>query len=204
MERVREATGGETGFYPTTRKPKELSYKDSEGKEHKVELTYEQQQAFQTACAVTQMSYTEAMMGNANYKGASADEQAALLKRCYDFAYQDAKARVLGEDAADGWVEHAKNAQREIGMSPTDYLYYYEKYGPNIMGGSGYETTRRMKNAGVSIDQWAKMKSRVDTDGNGVVYKEEVTAYIEANFDAGKWSTIFDAYKGGRNWKNPY
>lgn len=203
MERVREATG-ETGFYPTTRKPKELSYKDSEGEEHRVELSYEQQQAFQTACAVTQMSYTEAMMSNAHYKGASADEQAALLKRCYDFAYQDAKAGVLGDDAADGWVKHAKNAQREIGLSPTDYLYYYEKYGANIMSGSGYETTCRMKKAGVQIDQWAKMKSRVDADGNSSVSKAEVTAYIEKNFPAGKWSTIFDAYKGSRNWKNPY
>ena len=203
MERVREATG-ETGFYPTTRKPSELTYTDDNGKEHRVALSYEEQQKFQSACSATQMAYTESMMNNSRYKRASVSEQAALLERCYDFAYQDAKAGVLGNDAVPAWVLHAKNAQREAGLSPTDYLYYYEKYGSGIMSGSGYETTRRMKDAGLTIDQWADMKNAVDADGNKSVTKAEVTSYIESNFGRDQWSGLFDAYKGNRNWKNPY
>ena len=203
MERVREATG-ETGFYPTTRKPSELTYKDKEGKEHKTVLTYEQQQKFQAACSATQMSYTESMMNNSRYKKATPEMQAGLLKRCYDFAYQDAKAGVLGKDAADSWVLHAKNAKSELGISPTDYLFYYEKYGSGIMSGSGLETTRRMKSAGLTIEQWARMKANLDADGNDSVTKAEVTAYIEATFDREQWGDLFDAYKGNRNWKSPY
>lgn len=203
MERVRGATG-ETGFYPTTRKPKELTYKDKDGEEHRVTLSYEEQQKFQSTCAATQMSYTESMMKSSLYKGADAAEQADLLNRCYEFAYQDAKAGILGKDAVGAWVYHAKNAKSEIGMSPTDYLYYYEKYGGNVMSGSGYETTRRMKNAGVSIDEWVRMKNAVDSDASKSVTKGEVTAYIEKHFDKSEWGKVFDAYKGNRTWKNPY
>lgn len=203
MERVREETG-ETGFYPTTRKPDKLSWKDEEGKTHEVALDYEQQQRFQAACSAVQMSMTAEMIGSGLYKRADEVEQAALLKRCYDYAYQQAKAGVLGDEAVDGWVVNARKARQELGISTADFLCYYEKYGSDVMGGSGYDKTRRMVEAGLSIDQWAAMKNKVDTDGNGSVKKDEVTGYIEANFPREKWSGLFDAYKGGSNWKNPY
>ena len=72
------------------------------------------------------------------------------------------------------------------------------------MGGNGYDKTKRMVAAGLTIDQWAAMKGKVDADGNGSVKKAEVTGYIEANFPKEKWRSLFDAYKGGSNWKNPY
>ena len=203
MERVREETG-QTGFYPTTRKPDKLSWKDEAGKTHEVALDYEQQQRFQAACSAVQMSMTAEMIGSGLYKRADEGEQAALLKRCYDYAYQQAKAGVLGDEAVDGWVVNARKARQELGISTADFLCYYEKYGSGVMGGSGYDKTRRMVEAGLSIDQWATMKNKVDTDGNGSVKKAEVTAYIEANFPREKWSSLFDAYKGGSNWKNPY
>lgn len=203
MERVREETG-QTGFYPTTRKPDKLSWKDEEGKTHEVALDYEQQQRFQAACSAVQMSMTAEMIGSGLYKRADEGEQAALLKRCYDYAYQQAKAGVLGDEAVDGWVVNARKARQDLGISTADFLFYYEKYGSGVMGGSGYDKTRRMVEAGLSIDQWAAMKNKVDADGNGSVKKAEVTAYIEANFPREKWSSLFDAYKGGSNWKNPY
>lgn len=203
MERVREETG-QTGFYPTTRKPDKLSWKDEAGKTHEVALDYEQQQRFQAACSAVQMSMTAELIGSGLYKRADEGEQAALLKRCYDYAYQQAKAGVLGDEAVDGWVVNARKARQELGISTADFLCYYEKYGSGVMGGSGYDKTRRMVEAGLSIDQWAAMKNKVDTDGNGSVKKAEVTAYIEANFPREKWSSLFDAYKGGSNWKNPY
>lgn len=203
MERVRKATG-ETGFYPAVRKPATLSYTDKDGKEHEVELDYEQKQKFQASCSAVQMSVTADMIGSGLYKNAGSDRQAALLDRCYDYAYQYAKSKVLGEEAADQWVRNAQRARQDLGISTTDFLYYYEKYGGGVMSSSGYEKTKRMVSAGLTIDQWAGFRDQVDTDGNGSVKKAEVTDYIEANFPAGQWSAIFEAYKGNSNWKNPY
>ena len=203
MERVRGATG-ETGFYPTTRKPGSLSYKDADGKEHTVVLDYDQKQAFQAACATGQMAYTAAMMETSIYKAAGDTTKAELLDRCYKYSYEAAKAEVLGDEAVDKWVLHARNAKSELGMSTADYLANFEKYGSDVMSGTGFEKTKRMLDAGLSLDDWAKMRGSVDADKNGSVKKAELTDYIEAHFPQDKWRDLFDAYKGGQNWKNPY
>lgn len=203
MERVRGATG-ETGFYPTTRKPDSLSYKDPDGKEHTVVLDYDQKQAFQKACATGQMAYTAAMMKTSIYKAAGDTTKAELLDRCYKYSYDAAKAEVLGDGAVDKWVLHARNAKSELGMSTADYLANFEKYGSDVMSGTGFEKTKRMLDAGLSLDDWAKMRGNVDADKNGSVKKAELTGYIESHFPQDKWRALFDAYKGGQNWKNPY
>ena len=203
MERVRGATG-ETGFYPTTRKPDSLSYKDPDGKEHTVTLDYDQKQAFQKACATGQMAYTAAMMKTSIYKAAGDTTKADLLDRCYKYSYDAAKAEVLGDEAVDKWVLHARNAKSELGMSTADYLANLEKYGSDVMSGTGFDKTKRMLDAGLSLDDWAKMRGSVDTDKNGSVKKAELTGYIESHFPQDKWRELFDAYKGGQNWKNPY
>ena len=61
-----------------------------------------------------------------------------------------------------------------------------------------------MLDAGLSLDDWAKMRGSVDADKNGSVKKAELTDYIEAHFPKEQWRALFDAYKGGQNWKNPY
>lgn len=203
MERVRGATG-ETSFYPTTRKPDSLSYKDADGKEHTVVLDYDQKQAFQAACATVQMAYTAAMMKTSIYKTAGDTTKAELLDRCYKYSYEAAKAEVLGDEAVDKWVLHARNAKSELGMSTADYLANFEKYGSDVMSGTGFDKTKRMLDAGLSLDDWAKMRRSVDADKNGNVKKAELTGYIEAHFPKEQWRALFDAYKGGQNWKNPY
>lgn len=203
MERVRGATG-ETGFYPTTRKPDSLSYKDADGKEHTVVLDYDQKQAFQATCATGQMAYTAAMMKTSIYKAAGDTTKAELLDRCYKYSYEVAKAELLGDGAVDKWVLHARNAKSELGMSTADYLANFEKYGSDVMSGTGFDKTKRMLDAGLSLDDWAKMRGSVDADKNGNVKKAELTGYIEAHFPQDKWRELFDAYKGGQNWKNPY
>ena len=203
MERVRGATG-ETGFYPTTRKPDSLSYKDADGNEHTVTLDYDQKQAFQKSCATGQMAYTAAMMKTSIYKAAGDTTKAELLDRCYKYSYEAVKAEVLGDEAVDKWVLHARNAKSELGMSTADYLANLEKYGSDVMSGTGFDKTKRMLDAGLSLDDWAKMRGSVDTDKNGSVKKAELTGYIESHFPQDKWRALFDAYKGGQNWKNPY
>lgn len=143
-------------------------------------------------------------MGSRRYKAADAQLQAELLKRCYDYSYNRAKMEVLGKDAAPAWVDHAQHSKQELGISTADYFYYYETLGSGIMSGSGYEKTKRMVKAGVSLEAWGKMKPSLDADDSGSVNKAELTAYIEAHFPKEKWRQIFDAYNGNGSWKNPY
>ena len=203
MERVRGETG-DTSFYPTTRKPDELSYKDKSGTEHTVSLDYDQKQKFQAACASGQMAYTAAMMETQHYKTADSETKAALLERCRLYSYEEAKAEVLGDSAVDAWVKHARMAQSELHMSTAEYLAGLEQYGSGMMSGTGFDKTKRMLDAGLSLADWSKMRESVDADKNGSVKKDELTSYIEAHFPKERWSALFDAYKGGQNWKNPY
>lgn len=123
MERVRSVTG-ETGFYPAVRKPATLSYTDKDGKEHEVELDYSQKQQFQAVCGAAQMNLMADMIGSAGYKSSGAARQADLLSDVYRYAYQYAKAGVLGEDSADKWVKNTMSAQKSVGLSPTTVILY--------------------------------------------------------------------------------
>lgn len=202
MARVREETG-ETGFYPSKSIPAKVSY-TKDGVTHEAELTFEQRQQYQMARSGAQMSVSAALIGSNGYQNADAKTQAALLDRAYDYANQFARGQVLGKGSMEGWAVNSQTAQADIGVSQAEFFCLYEKYGSGIMGGSGYEKTKRMVKAGLTVDQWAAMKSKVDADGNGSANKAEVTRYIEGHFPRKQWRQIFDAYKGGSNWKNPY
>lgn len=202
MERVRGETG-KTDFYPASKIPYSLSI-TKDGKTREVKLDYKQRQAFQASRSSTQMATLAGVMGSRRYKAADAQLQAELLKRCYDYSYNRAKMEVLGKDAAPAWVDHAQHSKQELGISTADYFYYYETLGSGIMSGSGYEKTKRMVKAGVSLEAWGKMKPSLDADDSGSVNKAELTAYIEAHFPKEKWRQIFDAYNGNGSWKNPY
>lgn len=202
MERVREKTG-ETGFYPSKSIPTKLSY-TKDGVQHEKQLTWEQRQQYQMARSGAQMSVSAALLGSSSYRKADAKTQAALLDRAHDYANQFARGQVLGADSVESWVRNSQTAQADIGVSQAEFFALYEKYGSEIMGGTAYGKTKRMVKAGLSVDQWAAMKSKVDADGSGNVKKSELETYIERHFPRAKWRQIFDAYKGGSNWKNPY
>lgn len=203
MNRVYRETGT-VDFFPTTRKPDSLSYTDKDKKEHIVSLDYDQQQQFQKDCAALQMASTADMIASQSYKRASAEEQAVLLTRCYTYAYESAKSEILGEDAVDAWVGHAKNARSELGMSTTDYLYYYEKYGSSVMSGLGFEKTQRMLKAGFSVEDRVDMKNNIDADKNDSVSQSEARKYLDSRGytraqKADLWTII------NKSWKmNPY
>ena len=203
MERVREKTG-ETSFYPSKSIPSELSYTDKNDKQHTATLNYEQKQKYQTARSGAQMSVSAAMLGNPLYRKADAKTQAELLEQVHKYANEHARGQVLGKDSMGKWALNSQTAQKDLGMSQTDYLYYYVKYGSEVMSGTGYDATQRMVKAGLSIDQWVKMKNSVDANDNDSVSKTEVMSYIERNYPRTQWRTLFEAYKGNRTWKNPY
>ena len=169
MERVRGETG-ETGFYPTKRIPSELS---ADGE--KVKLDYEARQDFQRDRGTMTMLTTADMMGSSYYKNADSATQVKLLTLCGDYAYQRAKANVMGEDAAEKWVLNAAAAQKELGISTTEYLSLYHRHGSEYLSGSGYESLRDAVRNGLSVEEYIAYKGAVkgltadkDAKGNSI------------------------------------
>lgn len=116
MERVRENTGN-TSFYPSKSIPKDLS---SDGET--MELSYEERQQFQRERGTTILVVMSEMMGTSTYKRSGSEEQSALLDLCSEYAYQEAKATVMGDDAVDSWVTAARDARRKGGLSTGAFL----------------------------------------------------------------------------------
>lgn len=116
MERVRENTGN-TSFYPSKSIPKALS---SDGET--MALSYEERQQFQRERGTTILVVMSEMMGTSTYKRSGSEEQSALLDLCSEYAYQEAKATVMGDDAVDSWVTAARDARRNGGLSTGAFL----------------------------------------------------------------------------------
>ena len=116
MERVREDTGN-TSFYPSKSIPKTLT---SDGET--MALSYEERQQFQRERGTTIMVVMSEMMGTSTYKRSGSEEQSALLDLCSEYAYQAAKATVMGDDAVDSWVTAARDARRNGGLSTGAFL----------------------------------------------------------------------------------
>lgn len=183
LERVRGKTG-DASFYPDKSAPSKLS---GDGRE--VSLSYAQRQDFQKVRGSTALVTMGQMLGSSAYKSASSEAKAELLSACNDYAYQVAKAGVLGSGSVDSWVLNAKNARRELGVSTAEYIALYQKYGGNLMSGSGYEKTREAVKAGLTVEEYAEYKGSVsgltaDKDANGTSIsgskKEKVIAAIDA------------------------
>lgn len=170
MQRVREATG-DAAFYPTKAIPSKVSYtKDGETVEK--ELTYEQRQNYQRDRGATLMVTMADVMATSAYKNATSAGKDELLTLCYNYANQTAKGNVIGPDSVDSWVQHAKDAKNELGISTAEYLALYHRYGSDIMSGSGYEKTLEAVDAGLSVAEYAAYKNSVkgltaDKDANG-------------------------------------
>ena len=64
------------------------------------------------------------VMGTKAYKSASADKQAKLLNDVNTYAYEVAKASVLGKGAAYQWVQKTLDVQESIGL-PTSAVIIY-------------------------------------------------------------------------------
>ena len=203
MTRVRDKTGI-VDFYPTTRKPSEVKYTDKNGNEHKVELSYEQKQKYQATASAAQMTTTAELIGSSAYKSANADMQAKLLKRCLDYSNQYAKAQILGKDSVDAWVRNSQTAQKDIGISQSEFFYYYEKYGSDLMGGGAYEKLKAAVSAGLTVDQYAHLKANDNVDGKGKVSQDDAQKYLDSTSysretKAALWNIIDSSWKN-----NPY
>lgn len=186
MARVREETG-ETDFYPTKKTPGYLSYKDKRGEEHKVDLTYEQRQAFQATRSTTQLVVLAGMMGNRHYKNADAETRAELLKACHDYANDKAKAEVLLKTEAKNGYEvpsQYKKAQTAQGAGVLADYYVYKlkrnEYEEKLGKGAAGEALRRELMGDKSLT--ARQKQTLDElliSDNVILQKNVVVDYSD-------------------------
>lgn len=126
MARVREATGA-SSFYPSKSIPKELSYTDENGKKHIASLDYEQRQNFQRDRNTLAIITGTNVMASAAYKNATATKQAELLDDANYYAYEVAKANVMGSDSISAWVNKTMDATRATGLNPATVIVYRDK-----------------------------------------------------------------------------
>lgn len=173
LETLRGQTG-ETSFYPSKSIPSSLSYTDDNGNSHSVSMDYEQRQDYQRDRGSTALLTMADMMGTSAYKSAGTARKAELMDLCKEYAFDAAKANILGDESVSKWVTLARDAQKELGMSTAEYLAAYSKYGSEIMS-SGIEKTKEALDAGLTLEEYAGYKDSVsgltadkDADGNSI------------------------------------
>ena len=179
MEALRERTG-ETSFYPSKSAPSEVSY-TKDGKTYSKALTYEERQDYLRDRGAVAMTTLSSMMGSSAYRNANDTTKTELLDLCNDYASQRAKKTILGADSVPAWVNNAETAQKDLGVSPAEYLALYHQYGAGVMSGTAYEKTKQAVAAGMTVDEYVSAKEDANTNGKSGVNKEEAIAYLDGS-----------------------
>ena len=203
MEALRERTG-DTSFYPSKSAPSEVSYTDEDGNQHSKALTYEERQDYLRDRGAVALTTLSSMMGSSAYKRANDTTKTELLDLCNDYASQRAKKTILGGDSVPAWVNNAETAQKDLGVSPAEYLALYHQYGAGIMSGTAYEKTKQAVAAGLTVQQYVDMKNGLDANGNGSVSQAEARAYLDQqDYSREQKSDLWHIIN--KSWKkNPY
>lgn len=199
-QRLREETG-RTDFYPSSRIPKTLSMDGEE-----IELTREQRQQYQADRGGYLMSTAADMMGLAGYKQADAQRQSDLMKEVRDYANQAARAEILGRDSVDGWVLKAMDAQKDMGVSPAEYLLYRNMR--EDLDGSGSisqaEATQALISLqGVSNEQKGQMWAAENPKTNPA-QNPFTGAMAEKDYSPEDALAFWNIYNGKGTEKDPY
>lgn len=113
----------QAGVYPARSAPKEVS---ADGKT--VQLNTEQKRQYQKDSGAALITTVNGLLASGGYKHAGKDQQKSMLENAREYAKGVAKAKLLGNDAVDGWIEDAMEAQKN-GISPAEFLLYKEATG---------------------------------------------------------------------------
>lgn len=180
LEDLRERTG-DVSFYPSKSAPTKVSYTDDAGNQHSKDLTYEERQDYLRDRGAVAMTTLADMLGSSAYRSAGDAEKSELLDLCNDYASQRAKETILGTESTPAWVQNAKTARQDLGVSTAEYLALYNQYGSSVMSGTAYERTKRAVAAGMTVDEYVSAKEDANTNGKSGVNKEEAIAYLDGS-----------------------
>lgn len=181
LQRIAQATG-DTSVFP--QRAGRYFTVDGERKD----LTAQEYTRYAQSLGKGRYGLVKEAVGLPAYRAMSDEERAEYVGKLYAYADAEAKSAVSSYQPEE-WVENAKNARRELGVSTAEYIALYQKYGGNLMSGSGYEKTREAVKAGLTVEEYAEYKVSVsgltaDKDANGTSIsgskKEKVIAAIDA------------------------
>lgn len=194
VRRLAKATG-ESGVYPAAA---EKSF-TNDGKTYN--LTAEEYTQYAKAMGSTRKTLVEDALKLPAYKSMSNAEKADYVQNVYKYARETARQDVYDSyTPSTKWIENAKTAKRDIGVSTAEYLALYQQYGSEKMSGKAYEKVKLAYQAGISPETYFGLKASADADGNGKVSKAEASAALAGQENrADLWDIICTT-----NAKNPY
>ena len=192
LQRLKDATG-DGGVFPA----RAARYFTVNGE--RKDLTAEEYQRYAKTLGNTSYQLVKEGTGSAAYRSMSDSEKSAYIDRLYAYADQTAKSSISAYKM-EPWVQNAKNAKQDIGVSPAEYMALYEKYGSSFMSGKAYEKVKQAVSAGLSVDEYVQMKRGADLNGNGSVTKDEAKKALSGVKNrADLWDIICTT-----SAKNPY
>lgn len=192
LQAVRDATGDPAVFPATAQRYIEV---DGERKD----LTAEEYEQYARKLGTERYTLVQEAMQTPAYRSMGDTEKAAYIADLYSYAGAVAKAEVSSYQL-DGWQKNASTAQKDIGVSPAEYIALYQKYGSSIMSGTGYEKTKLAVGLGLTVDDYAGLKSGMDTNGNGRITQAEAKAALDrqdltTGQKADLWNIINSSWK---------
>ena len=194
VRRLAKATG-ESGVYPAAA---EKSF-TNDGKTYN--LTAEEYTQYAKSMGSTRKTLVEDALKLPAYKSMSNAEKADYVQNVYKYARETARQDVYDSYTPSAkWIENAKTAKRDIGVSTAEYLVLYQQYGSEKMSGKAYEKVKLAYQAGLSPETYFGLKASADANGNGKVSKAEASAALAGQENrADLWDIICTT-----NAKNPY
>lgn len=196
LQAVRDATG-DTSVFPTAAQ----RYIEVDGE--RKDLTAEEYEQYARKLGTERYTLVQEAMQTPAYRSMGDDEKAEYIADLYSYAGAVAKAEVSSYQL-DGWQKNASTAQKDIGVSPAEYIALYQKYGSSIMSGTGYEKTKLAVGLGLTVDDYASLKSGMDTNGNGSITQAEAKAALDRqDLTTGQKADLWNIINS--SWKtNPY
>ena len=194
IRRLAKATG-KSGVYPAAA---EKSF-TNDGKTYN--LTAEEYTQYAKAMGSTRKTLVEDALKLPAYKSMSNGEKVDYIQNVYKYASETARQDVYDNYTPGAkWIENAKTAKRDIGVSTAEYLALYQQYGSEKMSGKAYEKVKLAYQAGISPETYFGLKASADVNGNGRVSKAEASAALAGQENrADLWDIICTT-----NAKNPY
>lgn len=194
IRRLAKATG-KSGVYPAAA---EKSF-TNDGKTYN--LTAEEYTQYAKAMGSTRKTLVEDALKLPSYKSMSNGEKVDYIQNVYKYASETARQDVYDNYTPSAkWIENAKTAKRDIGVSTAEYLALYQQYGSEKMSGKAYEKVKLAYQAGISPETYFWLKESADTNGNGTISKAEASAALAGQENrADLWDIICTT-----NAKNPY
>lgn len=194
IRRLAKATG-KSGVYPAAA---EKSF-TNDGKTYN--LTAEEYTQYAKAMGSTRKTLVEDALKLPAYKSMSNGEKVDYIQNVYKYASETARQDVYDNYTPSAkWIENAKTAKRDIGVSTAEYLALYQQYGSEKMSGKAYEKVKLAYQAGISPETYFGLKESADTNGNGTISKAEASAALAGQENrADLWSLLCTT-----GAKNPY